>query len=88
MIEIRHLRTLVALRDRGTLARAAEVLHVTQSALSHQLKELEHRLDLQLFHRKGKPVRFTPAGERLLALAATLGATSVRRKRNDPIGRR
>ncbi len=69
MIELRHLQTLVALRDCGTLAQAAETLHVTQSALSHQLKDLEHRLDLQLFHRKGRPVRFTPAGERLLALA-------------------
>ncbi len=69
MIELRHLQTLTALRNQGTLARAAETLHVTQSALSHQLKDLEHRLDLKLFHRKGRPVRFTPAGERLLRLA-------------------
>ncbi len=68
-ISIRHLRTLVALRESGSLAGAAERLHVTQSALSHQLKELEHRLDLRLYHRKGKPLRFTPAGERLLRLA-------------------
>ncbi len=69
MIELRHLQTLAALRDCGTLARAAQSLHVTQSALSHQLKDLEHRLDLKLLHRKGRPLRFTPAGERLLQLA-------------------
>jgi len=69
MVELRHLQTLIALRDCGSLARAAKILHVTQSALSHQLKDLEHRLDLKLFHRKGRPVQFTPAGERLLILA-------------------
>ncbi len=69
IIEIRHLQTLLALRELGTLAKAAERLHVTQSALSHQLKELEQRLGLKLYHRKGKPLRFTSAGERLLRLA-------------------
>lgn len=69
MIELRHLRTLVALREVGTLARAAQRLHVTQSALSHQLKELEERLGSALFRRKARPLRFTAAGERLLTLA-------------------
>lgn len=69
MIELRHLRTLTALRDAGTLAGAAERLHLTQSALSHQLKELEDRLSLVLFERKARPLKFTAAGERLLALA-------------------
>ncbi|MFA5529839.1 MAG: LysR family transcriptional regulator [Thiohalomonadaceae bacterium] len=69
MIELRHLRSLAALRDSGSLTRAAERLHLTQSALSHQLKELEERLGLRLFERKSRPPRFTVAGERLLALA-------------------
>jgi LysR family transcriptional regulator for metE and metH len=69
MIEIRHLKTLVALRDTGSLVEASERLYLTQSALSHQLKELESRLDTELFVRKSRPLRFTPAGQRLLELA-------------------
>lgn len=68
-LELRHLRTLVALRDSGSLVEAAERIHLTQSALSHQLKELESRLDASLFVRKTRPVEFTRAGQRLLALA-------------------
>ncbi len=68
-LELRHLRTLAALRDSGSLVEAAERVFLTQSALSHQIKDLEHRLGTSLFIRKTKPVSFTPAGERLLALA-------------------
>lgn len=69
MLEIRHLKTLVALRDAGSMVEAAERLHLTQSALSHQFRELEDRLGLQLFVRKTRPVRFSSAGLRLLKLA-------------------
>ena len=69
MIELRHLRTLVALRDTGSLVEAADRLFLTQSALSHQLKDLEDRLECTLFVRKTKPPRFTSAGRRLLKLA-------------------
>ena len=69
MLDIRHLKTLGALRDAGSLVDAAERLHLTQSALSHQFKEMEDRLGMQLFVRKTKPVRFTSAGLRLLRLA-------------------
>ena len=68
-IDLRHLRTLAALRDAGSLVQAAARVHVTQSALSHQLKDIEWRLGCPLFFRKTRPVRFTPAGERLLRLA-------------------
>ena len=68
-IELRHLRTLVALRDSGSLVEAAEQVHLTQSALSHQMKELETRVGCALFVRKTRPVRFTTAGTRLLSLA-------------------
>lgn len=68
-LEIRHLRTLRALRDTGTLLEAANVLCLTQSALSHQLRELEQRLEGPLFVRKSKPLRFTQSGQRLLDLA-------------------
>ena len=69
LIELRHLKTLVALRDTGSLVEAADRLFLTQSALSHQLKDLEDRLGCSLFIRKTKPPRFTTAGRRLLALA-------------------
>ncbi|WP_110686470.1 LysR family transcriptional regulator [Salinicola aestuarinus] len=69
MLELRHLRTLIALRDTGSLVEAAERVHLTQSALSHQIKDLESRLGMPLFARKTRPVAFTRAGERLLALA-------------------
>ncbi len=69
MLELRHLRTLVALRDAGSLVEAAERVHLTQSALSHQVKDLEERLGNPLFVRKTRPVEFTRAGQRLLTLA-------------------
>ncbi len=72
MLELRHLKTLHALRESDSLVEAAERLHLTQSALSHQFKELEERLGLPLFIRKTKPVRFTSAGLRLLQLADTV----------------
>ena len=69
MIEIKHLRTLQALRNCGSLAAAAAALHQTQSALSHQFSDLEQRLGFRLFVRKSQPLRFTPQGEVLLQLA-------------------
>lgn len=68
-LELRHLKTLVALRETGSLVEAAERVHLTQSALSHQLKDLEGRLGGELFARKSRPLRFTSAGQRLLTLA-------------------
>lgn len=72
MLEIKHLRTLTALRDGGTLVEAARRMHLTQSALSHQLKDLEERLGTELFIRKTKPLRFTRAGLELLQLAGSV----------------
>jgi LysR family transcriptional regulator for metE and metH len=68
-LELRHLRTLAALRDTGSLVEAADRLHLTQSALSHQLNDLEARIGRSLFFRKTKPVRFTSAGQAILAAA-------------------
>jgi len=72
ILDIKHLRTLTALRDGGTLVEAARRLHLTQSALSHQLKDLEERLGVSLFLRKTKPLRFTRAGLEVLQLADQL----------------
>ena len=68
-IEFRHLRTIQAIHQSGGLARAAEVLHITQSALSHQIKGLEDQAGVELFVRRSKPLKLSPAGHRLLALA-------------------
>jgi LysR family transcriptional regulator for metE and metH len=69
MIELKHLRTLTSLRDTGSLTATATALHLTQSALSHQLKDLESRIGGQLFLRKTRPVKFTTEGEIILRLA-------------------
>ncbi|MFM2482622.1 LysR substrate-binding domain-containing protein [Celerinatantimonas sp. YJH-8] len=69
MLELKHLKTLVHLRESETLVEAASRLCLTQSALSHQLKALEKHIGAQLFIRKSKPLRFTIAGLRLLELA-------------------
>ena len=68
-IEFRHLRLLQALSETGGLTAAAERLHLTQSAVSHQLKALEDALDTILLERAARPLQFTPAGKRLLQLA-------------------
>ena len=68
-LELKHLRTLKALRQSGSLVAAARQLHLTQSALSHQLKALEDWFGVPLVIRKSRPLTFTPAGRRLLDLA-------------------
>lgn len=69
MIELRHLRTLVALKENGSLAAAAKKRFVTQSALSHQIKELETKIKASIFIRKSTPLSFTREGIKLLNLA-------------------
>lgn len=68
-LEIRHLKTLNGLKSTGSLVAAAEQLNLTQSALSHQLKVLEDYLGTAVLLRKTRPMRFTPAGLKLLELA-------------------
>jgi LysR family transcriptional regulator for metE and metH len=72
MLEIKHLRTLDALAKYGNLVKAADALFMTQSALSHQIKQLEQSYDLSLFERKSNPLVLTPAGKVLLKLADDL----------------
>ncbi len=69
MLELRHFQTLIALAETGSLAKAAGRVHLTQSALSHQVKALEQHYRCSLFERKSQPLRWTPVGERLVALA-------------------
>jgi LysR family cyn operon transcriptional activator len=62
-MELRHLRYFDALAETLNFTRAAERLHVTQSTLSHQIKQLEEELGSPLFDRSGKRVRLTETGE-------------------------
>ena len=68
-LELRHLKTLLALKETGSVSLAAKRVYLTQSALSHQIKLLEDQYGLPLFERKTQPLHFTPAGERLIQLA-------------------
>jgi LysR family transcriptional regulator, regulator for metE and metH len=69
MIEVRHLRSLVAIAESKSLSGAAERVHLTQSALSHQLRAIEQHYGTALFERSRQGLRTTQTGERLLALA-------------------
>ena len=68
-LEFRHLKTLLALKETGSVSLAAKHVYLTQSALSHQIKLIEEQFGLPLFERKSNPLRFTSAGERLIRLA-------------------
>src|SRR5258708_14900595 len=68
-LEVRHLETLLALAECGSLSKAAARLFLTQSALSHQLKTLESCYGAALVEKNVRPLRFTAIGQRLLTLA-------------------
>ena len=67
--EIRHLRMVAAIAASGSVTRAASEVHLTQSAVSHQLRDIEDRLGTPLFLRVGKRMVPTAAGRRVLATA-------------------
>ncbi|HBN31165.1 MAG: LysR family transcriptional regulator [Rhodobacterales bacterium] len=68
-LEFRHLRSIKAIHESGGLSKAADVLNITQSALSHQIKGLEDQVGLDLFVRRAKPLKLSPAGLKMLKLA-------------------
>lgn len=68
-MEIRHLRLIKEVADKGSLTKAMDTLFLSQSALSHQLKELENHLGTQLFHRINKKLVLTGAGKIVLESA-------------------
>ncbi|PHR01708.1 MAG: LysR family transcriptional regulator [Halomonas sp.] len=59
------LKTFEVVARLGSLRAAGEVLHITQSAVSHQVRRLEEALEIQLFERQGRGMRLTPRGEQL-----------------------
>src|SRR5215467_7514707 len=71
-LDVKLMRMLVAIDRHGTLTRAAEALGITQSALSHHIKESERRAAVSIFHRIGRRLRFTAVGEELLQAARSV----------------
>ena len=69
MIEPSHLRIIQALDNNGTLTEAANALHLSQSALSHQIRYLEKRMAVKLWQKDGRNIRLTQSGELLLHTA-------------------
>jgi len=74
-MELIHFRILLALKRYGTLNAASETLHLTQSALSHQMKNLEQRLGIVLWRKQGRNLVLTQAGKYLSEVAESVIAT-------------
>jgi len=71
-LEIRHLKLVAAVAETGSVTRAGNLLHLTQSALSHQLRDAEEQLGVPLFERKNGKMTLTSAGDRLLQTARSV----------------
>lgn len=84
-MEIRHLKLVKAIVEEGSITKAITKLHLTQSALSHQLREAEEQLGTQIFHRINKKLILTKAGEKFYETAtevlAKLSDTQVQIKK-------
>lgn len=68
-LALHHFRLIETISKEGTLTKSALALHLTQSALSHQLKELEREMDSKIFQRMGKRMQLTDNGTRFLQSA-------------------
>ncbi len=73
-MELRHLKLVLAVAEQGTLSSAAKILNLSQSALSHQLKELETELGVEVFHRMNKRLVISEAGRILLQTATDVSS--------------
>ena len=91
-MELRQLRYFVAIADSGSVTKAAERVFVAQSALSHQLAQLEAELGVSLFERSRRGVGLTEAGQRFFPHAVSIlrqaeeAVASARSTRQEPEG--
>lgn len=92
-MELRQLRYFIAIADCGAFSKAAERVFVAQSALSHQIAQLEDELGASLFHRSRRGVELTDAGNRFLPHAVSIlrqaddAVASVRSGADTPTGK-
>ena len=85
MLELRQLRYFIAVAENENVGRAAELLHISQSPLSRQIRQLEDQLGVLLFERSKQRVRLTQEGRDLLGEARTL---MLNAQRVEAFGRR
>jgi DNA-binding transcriptional LysR family regulator len=92
-VELRHLRYFTAVAENGGFGRAAQLLHVAQSAISEQIRDLESELGAALFDRNNRNIRLTREGELFLvdarAVLALAGkaAANVQKSLHGEIGK-
>src|SRR5581483_5759925 len=75
-MELRHLRYFVAVAERGSFSAASRSLHVSQSAVSEQMANLEEEIGVPLFDRSGRKPELSPAGESFLKQARDVRAAA------------
>ncbi len=76
MIDLRFLRYFITVAETGSIARAADILHISQSPLSRQIIQFEANLGLQLFERTGKRLSLSRDGHAFLEQANSLMASA------------
>src|SRR6185436_21187486 len=87
-IDSRQLLAFVTLADNGSFTETARQLHLSQPAISHSIKSLEHEIRCRLFDRVGKSVRLTQAGEQFLENAKKiLAEMALARERLTELGK-
>ncbi|MDZ7937829.1 MAG: LysR substrate-binding domain-containing protein [Rhodoferax sp.] len=92
-MELRQLKYFIAIADCGAFSKAADRVFVAQSALSHQIAQLEDELGASLFHRSRRGVELTDAGSRFLPHAVSIlrqaddAVASVRSGASAPTGK-
>jgi DNA-binding transcriptional LysR family regulator len=89
-MDLRRLRTFVAVAELGSVSKAALRVHITQPALSRQIRDLQQELGLRLFDRIGRGLTLTAEGEQLLgdfrgllAHASSVGERAQLLRRGD-----
>ena len=68
-IELKHLRTILAIHETGSLQKATEALHMTQSAISHQLRYIKEQIGVEIFIPETRPLKLSPEGLELMEAA-------------------
>ena len=68
-IELKHLRTILAIHEAGSLQKATEKLNMTQSALSHQLRHIKEQIGVEIFVPETRPLKLSPEGLELVEAA-------------------